>query len=82
MNIPNYVWITLIGFSAGIITGRISTSYKLFRAEELFKNAEELFKDAKVLLDRVVALRTEIGETYDKLKREGSVLREDNSPQD
>ena len=75
MNIPNYIWITLIGFSVGIITGRISTSYKLFRAEELFK-------DAEVLLDKVAALRAEIGETYDKLKREGSVLREDNSPQD
>lgn len=61
----------LISFVAGILSGRLSTYYRLFRAQKLVD-------DSGILLDQVKAIREEIGDYYEKLQREGCDLRENN----
>lgn len=71
----NYIWVALIGFVAGIIMGRTSTNYRLFKADELVR-------DAGILLERTKKLRDEMEELNDELKRKGCFIREDDSTQD
>lgn len=77
-----YLWVCLIGFTVGVIAGRITTSYRL-------RMANELVEDAGALLEKVVKEKESaekymegMKEIYDKLTREGSILRETSSKQD
>lgn len=76
MNIIDKWWVLLlIGFVAGVISGRLTTRYRL-------EMADDLVKKAGILLDFTQKTKKEMEELYDKLESQGCFVREDDSPQD
>lgn len=76
MNIVSeYWWLILIGFVSGIIAGRTTTSYRLFKADELVREAGELLKRTK-------AYRDEMEGFLNELKAKGCDIRENDRSQD
>ena len=73
MTIEKWVITLFIGFVAGIIAGRTSTSYRLYMAQALAHEAGKL-------LDETARIKKETEVLYDKFESEGCFLREDGRP--